>query len=187
MPRAFAEFADVVENLVDQGRVDAGGRLVKEDQIGIAHQGAAQLDHLLFGVRQVAAIFVSHTVEPNHAQQIPRPVELLAFFRPVAAFAGRPARSRSPRCSFGPVSRFSSTVTRRKTRTNLKGPREAGLGDRVRWQPGDLPSFEEYLAGGGRRKPVIRLKTVVLPEPFGPIETLDRALGDFERAAINGA
>ena len=132
LPRVFAQLADVVEDLVDQGWVDARSRLVKQDEIGIAHQRARELDHLLFGVGQVAAILVGHAVEPDHGQQIPRPVELLAFLP--AHLRRLQGAQQDPLATllFRPAEQILQYGHAPEHAHQLEGAGDAGLGDRVR-------------------------------------------------------
>ena len=51
-------------------RIDAGGRLVENQQIGIVHQRAAEADFLLHAARELAAGSIRKWVEPGGFQKL---------------------------------------------------------------------------------------------------------------------
>src|SRR6266508_4708337 len=59
-----------VQELVEQRAVDAGGRLVEQDQLRIGHQDPDELDELLLTVGEVARELVCQPLELDEAQQL---------------------------------------------------------------------------------------------------------------------
>jgi hypothetical protein len=48
------ELADAVGDLVDEGWIDATGRFVEEEHVGVGHEHICELEQLALPIRQVA-------------------------------------------------------------------------------------------------------------------------------------
>ena len=60
---ARVQVVEQVQDLVAQARVDAGGRLVHEQQLGLAEQRAGDEDALLLAARQLADVAVAEVLD----------------------------------------------------------------------------------------------------------------------------
>jgi hypothetical protein len=86
-----AQCLEMRRDLLGERRVYAGDRLVEQDELGIGHQGAADLEELLLPSRQFSGGIVENTakVEPFGDCARPAAQRLLAFPRPRGAQQGR--------------------------------------------------------------------------------------------------
>src|SRR3989475_19234 len=65
-----AQTAHGVEQVVEEGAVDAGRRLVEQDQRGIAHEHPHELDELLLAIGQVTGVLAGQLLELHEGQQL---------------------------------------------------------------------------------------------------------------------
>lgn len=66
-----------IEELVEQGPVDAGGRLIEEDDLGVEHENPDELKKLLLSVGEVTGELVPEGAEVYEGQQL---LSLVAVF-----------------------------------------------------------------------------------------------------------
>src|SRR5438094_7973513 len=59
-----------VEQVVEEGAVDAGRRLVEQDQRGVAHEHPHELDELLLAIGQVTGVLAGQLLELHEGQQL---------------------------------------------------------------------------------------------------------------------
>ncbi len=71
---ALGQFQQPLADLVLQGRVDAGRRLVEQHQARLGHQRAADLQKLLLAARQRGGGIVDQMIELQEARRLPRPL-----------------------------------------------------------------------------------------------------------------
>src|SRR5581483_6418122 len=67
---APANGIDQLPELPPRQRIDARGRLIEDEEIGIMHQGAAETDLLLHAARELAARTVAERVKARGFQQL---------------------------------------------------------------------------------------------------------------------
>ena len=68
--RSGADVVDQRPELPPRERVDAGGRLVEDEQVRVVHQRAAQADLLLHAARELAGGTVGERTEPGGVEQL---------------------------------------------------------------------------------------------------------------------
>src|SRR5262245_4801537 len=68
-----AQTAHGVEQVVEKGAVDAGRRLVEQDQRRIAHEHPHELDELLLAIVQVAGVLAGQLLELHEGEQLAAP------------------------------------------------------------------------------------------------------------------
>ncbi|MDV2480261.1 MAG: hypothetical protein RX317_08475, partial [bacterium] len=68
---------DKIEELVKQGPVDAGGRLIEEDDLGVEHENPDELKKPLLSVGEITGELVPEGVEVYEGQQL---LSLVAVF-----------------------------------------------------------------------------------------------------------
>ena len=159
-------------------RVDTAGRLVEQDQPWLEHQHLGQLDELLLAVGQRAGTLRAKRRSPTMSSSSPA----RSASWPLTASANIVRH----RASGSGATTFSSTVML------VEQPRESG-----RSGPGRGGRAARAASGRSacRRSqtspesadmpPVTRLKSVVLPEPFGPISAVMDALADGKARAVD--
>ena len=162
-PRADA--VDQLPELPARQRVDAGGRLVEDQQVRIVDQRAAQRQLLLHAARQLAGRPVGKRIETGRGEQL-RDALLRARL-----WAGRTGGRRS---------RGSRTRVKRRVQVAPEALRHVGdarqaraamLGDRACRRPSAKTSPSWI-----RRTPAMSASSVDLPTPSGPISpTMQRA------------
>ena len=108
-----------------------------------------------------------------------------------ARSASGPLTASAPSCAEGNsrsgATTFSSTVISPEQARDLERAADAAVCARATARSRSIrsPSNQTSPASGGIVPP-IRLKTVVLPEPFGPISAVIEPSRDRERAAVDG-
>src|SRR6267143_2166967 len=65
-----AQPAHRLQEVVEERAVDAGRRLVEEDQRGIRHEHPHELDELLLAVGEVARVLAGQVAEPHEPEQL---------------------------------------------------------------------------------------------------------------------
>ena len=176
------ELADHLAHPLDQRRVDAAGGLVEHDQLRVEHQHLRELDELLLAVGERA--------RPAGRGTSPCPTKSSSSSaRSASGPLTAPAASwRDAGTSRSGATTFSSTVISRNSRViwNVRPmPRCAR-------RHGRMPVDPLAVEPRPRRRralivPSIRLKTVVLPEPFGPISAVIEPSGTANEHAVDRA
>ena len=72
---------NVLAELLRQGRIDAGGRLVEHDQLRLGHQGAAELQQLLLAAREIDRAIVADVQQVELARDFDRALAQLLLAR----------------------------------------------------------------------------------------------------------
>src|SRR2546425_11330677 len=72
-PALVAQPANGLEQVVEQGAVDAGRRLVEEDQRRVAHQHPDELDELLLAVGEIAGVLARQLLQLHERKQLASP------------------------------------------------------------------------------------------------------------------
>src|SRR6267143_2092864 len=124
-----AQPAHRVQQIVEERAVDAGGRLVEQDQRGIGHEHAYELDELLLAVGEVARVLSGQLAEPHELQQLAAPALRLRV---------RAARD------------DEQVLQRRQLREDaddLEGPADAAAGDLPGLEAVDALAAEAHAAG----------------------------------------
>ena len=164
--------ADELRELRRLAHVEAGGRLVEEEELRLGGERARQLDRALLAVGE------ARRPRGRRARATPRNVERVA---------GARARSRAPRAR----SRAGGASRRRTRPGSARGAPTITFSSavicansRICWKVRETPSaaiavrraaLDRPRRGGGpsrrraRSTPETRLKSVVLPAPFGPM------------------
>src|SRR6267378_3889426 len=115
-----AQPAHRLQQIVEERAVDAGGRLVEQDQRGIGHEHAYELDELLLAVGEVARVLSGQLAAPALRLRV------------------RAARD------------DEQVLQRRQLREDaddLKGPADAAAGDLPRLEAVDALAAEAHAAG----------------------------------------
>ena len=147
---------DGVEPL-DLGRRQAGARLVEDDELGVAGEGAQDLDLLLLGQGQAADPGVAGRSNPVSAGQA---LEALGHRRRRSMNPAR--RGSTPRNTFSATVRCGTRATSWATRAMPRRGRPAARrSDRLRRAGAALP-------WSGAMTPAMILPRVDLPAPFSP-------------------
>ena len=157
------------------GRVEPGQELVEQQQPGRGGQRAGQLQPLAVDQRELARRAPRPGPPARRAPAAARP-------RP-----SRPAREPSWRPKRRPTRTFSSAVRPANGRTSWK----VRAMPRAHTRCGREPARSRGRPGGsgrrrGRRAPAIRLKSVVLPEPFGPMMPTSSPSVEGEADVVDG-
>ena len=147
--------------VLDHHRVDAGRGLVEQHELGVAHQDRGELQQLLLSVGELAGGLSARSASPNSSRT--------SFARSRSAAV----TSRRRTTATGLLDRDGhvlESVRCAKTRGCWKvrvSPRRhrVGSGRRRRGR-------RRRRAGVGTQVPRDMLKTVVLPDPFGPIRAV---------------
>ena len=171
-PRRRAQIADVVEQLLAEDGRHAGHRLVEQDHARLDHQRAASSSSLRWPPESVPGILVGEVATGGPARAARPPA--LAHFRARAARPGpgrgAAATRRSPGWSLGGEHHVFQHASCGSARA-ASGRRAPGRRARSRRRASASMRrpAKRIAPRSGRRKPEMRLKTVVLPAPFGPI------------------
>ena len=170
--RSDAQVLDVLEQRASERPVDAGERLVEQEQARLEHQRAGELEQLSLAAGERSGI----VVRPSPRGRTPRaargpcraPAARLAATR-AARPRGRAARRGCAGCRAAccpgrtsPTSAFVSW----KVRTIPRRAIACGLCRKI-----ERPS-RRTSPRSARSKPVTTLKSVDLPAPFGPISAV---------------
>ena len=133
---AVAERPHRVEQLVEQGPVHPGRRLVEQDQLGIGHEHADELHQLLLAIGEIARELAGEPLELDEAQQL---------------------RARAPRACANRRGRHDQEVLERgqlgKDADDLEGPPDAEVEDLVGREAVDAPALEADRALVARARP----------------------------------
>ena len=147
-----AEAGDEREHLLAAERVEAGGRLVEQHQLGIADERLGELRALAHAGREPADRAEPGLVEPDEVEDVGRPLARRARRQPARARrtstrrrprSGRAAGSRARACSRAASARRSGSAATSMPHTSMR------------------PSV-------GWASPSSRRNIVVLPAPFAP-------------------
>ena len=106
MSRSPARLRDQLHDL-DRGlRIERGGRLVGEQELGLLHQRARDADALALAAGELVGALGGEVAEPDRVEQLEGALDVRApgicaatRARPARSRAGRTARSRSPRAA----------------------------------------------------------------------------------------
>ena len=180
---ARPERADGLDQRAHQRRVDAGARLVEQDDARIAHQRARQLEELLLAARQRPRHVVGHPPEIHGLQDGER-----ALADPALLVAN------APRCREDPgeaLARLAVGVDQHvlqhghppERARDLEGAPDTESRDRVRGQAVEPVGAETDLSAIGRREAADHVEERRLARAVRPDEAGDRAFGHAERAA----
>ncbi|MCY1244279.1 hypothetical protein D9M72_573440 [compost metagenome] len=71
------ERPDVADDLLEQRRIDAAGRLVQQNDLGIGHQQRGQVHQFLLAVGQVVPVLVGNAGDPEEIEDRHRLVPLV--------------------------------------------------------------------------------------------------------------
>src|SRR3990172_2894059 len=162
------ERAHGLQQLVEQGPVDTGRRLVEQDQLGIGHEHADELDELLLAVGQVARVLVRQPLELDEPQQL----------------LGAPTR-------LGVAGRghYQQVLERRELgehADHLEGAPHSAVEDLVRLEPVDALALEADFAGVPRFHARNAVEERGLARPVGADEPVDPARLERQRHAVDG-
>src|SRR6266536_1078429 len=173
-------------DLVGEGGIHAGDRLVEEDDARIGHQGAPELEELLLPAGQGGGGIVGHASEIQAAGDGGR---ALAQLRLAPAHRGGP-RDGLPERLAGLAGAVEHEVfddgQPRESSGDLKGAHEAAPGDPVRGLPGDVAPVEDDAARLGRDEAGDAVEQRGLARAIGTDEAGDGALLHVEVHAVEG-
>ena len=154
-------FARSADRIVGLARRHAGGRLVEQQELRVAGEREAQFQLLLVAVAQGTGERACLPAQPDRGEQR---LDIVV----IKARRARPEIGPRPRWSEGRLDILEHGEPRKDIGA-LKRAADAHAADLVRRHPGDVASVDHDLAAVGCRWPVIRLNSVDLPAPFGPI------------------
>ena len=154
MPRRFSS-AIFRHDQLEQRRVDAGPRLVEQDQRGPAHSTRASSSSLRCPPDSIRAGCRGQLVETDEVEPMHGAVAMAALLGLDPARPQPAAQKRSPACPSGASITFSSTVICGERPGNLERAAEPQAADQVRPQPVDAPALEatDCRRSGGRLRP----------------------------------
>ena len=188
MPCTIAQAAHQRHHAVDVGMVHAGHRFVQQQQPRLRCQAHRDLQHPLVAVRQAAGDVVLAPAEADEADDLMRalaPARRCAGATP--AVSSSPAQKPELRVHVQPDQHVAQHGESRGTaatcwnvRTRPRRTRSC-IGTPVM----SAPSKRTRPAVGGS-VPVIRLNSVVLPAPFGPIRPRISPGLDRQRDVVDG-
>ena len=161
-----ADEAHQVERLL---RVHAGGGFVEQQQLRPGRQRARDLQPALAAVGQARRGLAGDAIEVEDLQQLHRLFGGLAFLAMVAAGAEHRVGEHLVAAQMMRGQDVLEDGHVGEEPNVLKRPRDAELRDLIRLLAVDAHAVENDFAFGRVVRPVSRLKTVVLPAPFGPI------------------
>src|SRR2546426_3797750 len=167
-PPAVAQGAHGVQQLVEQGAVDAGRRLVEQDQLRLGHQHADELHQLLLPVGQVAGVLVGQPLELDEAEQLQGPLPRRGVAR------GRDHHQVLQRGQL------------REHPDHLEGAPDAEVEDLVRPHPVDAVALELDLALVAGLDARDAVEERGLARAVGPDEPVDPAGLERQRHAVDG-
>ncbi len=169
MPEHVADADDVVHELTRLRGVHAGSRLVKQQQARIRRQCADDLESSLRAIRKRARLVVRHILHVENAEKLQRALLCDALLAPVLRQA---EHCRTERVFRLVVKADENVVEHRQIAEQadiLEGSGNAHLVD----LNGGLPCCVHAVEQDGTARRLIdlgkKVKTVVLPAPFGPI------------------
>ena len=181
-----AHAADLAAQHVDLVVVEAGGRLVEQQQLGAAGQRAGQLDALAHGERQAArrqrarTAFRSMKAMSSRARSVMR--RSSGADRGQAQGVGDEAGRGAAVAADLDVVEHAHAVEQGDV---LEGAADAELGDGVARLAEDRAALEQDVARRwGCRAGDRQLKSVVLPAPLGPIRPAIWPGADVEGDAV---
>jgi len=140
-----------LQQIVEERTIDAGRRLVEQDQCGIGHEHTHELDELLLAVGEVARVLPGQPAKTHELQQ---------FAAAALRLGVRAARD------------DEQVLQRRQLREDaddLERAPDAAAGDLPGLRPSSRPPRKLTRPASSRSIPVMQLKSVVLPEPLGPM------------------
>ncbi|EMA58782.1 membrane associated protein [Halorubrum distributum JCM 13561] len=141
---------DPIQELLLEGRVDPGERLVEQHHLGVGHQRAGHLQQLPLAAGEVPRVLVREVVDLEELQRLPRPLAErgLLLDHPAA----KPGRHRADRGLAELALRREHEVLQHGHLGELPGDLERSdepfPGDLIRLEPGDVLALEVHLAGG---------------------------------------
>ena len=153
--------AQHVAPLVDR---QAGERLVEQQHLRVLRQRHGDLDAAALAVGGVRERPIGQMVQPDPRERRPA---WLDQRRPVGRNGGRDS-SAAARGRAATASRCATTF-RREQRDDLVGAGEAEMRAPAAGDADEVAAEQRMRAASGRNSPVIRLNSVVLPAPFGPM------------------
>ena len=169
---ARADGIDQLPELPARERIDAGGRLVENEEIGIVHQRAAQADFLLHAARELAAGPISERVEPGRLQKL---VDARAPLR--RALAEQAAEE-------------VDIVENAERRIEIAAEPLRHVGDAAADSPGDgassamLPSSARPRRSGSCARPAMSAEQRGLADAVRPDQSRHAAGGNVEREVV---
>ena len=172
---AARQLEQPLADLVLQGRIDAGGRLVEQHEPWFGHQRAADFQKLLLAARQRGGGIVDQVIEPEEARRRPRPLGQLGF-----ALARRPrAQNRLPQGLARLVAAIEHEVLEHrqpgKAARHLEGAHQPAPAHGIGRQPRDLPTVETNRACVRRHQAGDHVEQRRLARPVGPDQPGDAA------------
>ena len=163
------EVEHAVDDQFEQRRIDAGRRLVEQDRVGIGHQDARELQQLALTAGEHPRRLAFEPGQRHEVEQRPRLLDRRALLRRDAAGPddvqpGALARLALPAgqhvLKHGHLGEWSRDL---ECAADAVGDARLGAGLAM-----STPLIR-MLPALGLRLPASRLKSVVLPAPFGPI------------------
>src|SRR5689334_10966399 len=164
----IAQARDGLEQIVEQRAVDAGRRLVEQDQHGIRHEHADELDELLLAIREIARILVGQPREPHELEQL------------TAALLRGPAR---------PARHHEQVFQRRELRKDadhLERAADTAAGHLPRFEAIDTLATERHLPAVERCEPGDAVEQRGLARAVRPDQTIDAPRLERERDVVDG-
>src|SRR6266581_985889 len=160
---------DVVEQVLEQRPVDAGRRLVEQDQVRIGHEGPRELQELLLPVGEAPAVLGAQGREVDERDELLGPLAR----DPV----GHPERGHREHV-------FENRHLPEDAR-DLERPRDALAEDLVGLEAGEVLSVVDHLAAVGLEEARQEVERRRLARAVGADEAGDLAAGDGEAAAVD--
>src|SRR5215470_4935738 len=165
---AIAQGAYRVQQIVQQGAVDAGRSLVEEDELGIGHEDTHELHELLLAVGEIAREFAGEALELDEGEQLlgPRPRRRVVV--------GGNHEEILQRGQLG------------EDADHLEGAADALVEDPVRLEPVQAPALEADLSLVDALHPRDAVEERGLARAVRPDEPVDVSRLQRERHAVDG-
>ena len=173
------QLSDHLDDVVDERRIDAAGRLVEHDQARVEHQDLRQLDELLLPEGQRGRPLVGEGPHPDEVEELLGPLRLGAADGVRGELApGEGPERRDDVLEHGHLAEEPG---------DLERPPDAPVRALPRRQAVDRLPVEPDLAGVRRHRPVDDVEERRLAGAVRTDQGGDRSLLDLERAAVEGA
>ena len=155
------QFPDQVVDRVDEDGIEARGRLVEEDDLGLGHERPRDRHALAHAARDLRGVLVAHARQPDLLELLLHPAPDVGGGQPASSRAGERRRCPPP------------TWSRRGRRPGRRPRSAAGSrrGPRPRSRVMSAPSTRIDPASG-RSRPMRCLRRTDLPPPLRPMMTM---------------
>ena len=181
------ELEDGVADGAEERAVDAGADLVEEDDLGVDHHGAAELEELLLAAGEVAGELVGHVADLEELDHLVGLGADLGLARADAAALEPGVPEHLAGLVGGDHHQVLAHGEGGELVGDLEGAQEALVEERVRAEAGDLLAVEPDPAGGGREEAGDDVEEGGLAGAVRADQAGDRALGDRDRDPVDGA